>query len=285
VAFIGPVAWLDGCAPPEAIPGLDPGCFPIGGAHSWELGLEAALVFHPHVTVLFGPESLPPELLRQAPGTTLGIHLGDGSGADEVQLESIDRLVAFRPTLSGSAIGGSDVWRAIPPPVSDALFGEVRPLHRAPRALSIGCSSAHREQMLLPAKHHHDLLHVIHGVSGEPMRELLRECDVGVFVARQVGGGFGAQVSMHLAAGHLLLAENLTPSHGLEQGIDYLPVDSADSLVRQLDRLVRFPEMHQRIRVRGRLKAEQYRASRLFSRLVHDLLADVAAFGAASRAV
>jgi hypothetical protein len=37
--------------------------------------------------------------------------------------------------------------------------------------------------------------------------------------------------------------------------------------------------MHQRIRVRGRLKAEQYRSSRLFARVVHDLLADVSAFG------
>jgi hypothetical protein len=46
-----------------------------------------------------------------------------------------------------------------------------------------------------------------------------------------------------------------------------------------LDRLGRFPEMHARVRVRGRLKAEQYRASRLFGRLMHDLRRDVAAFG------
>jgi hypothetical protein len=37
--------------------------------------------------------------------------------------------------------------------------------------------------------------------------------------------------------------------------------------------------MHQRVRVRGRLKAEQYRSSRLFARVAGDLLADVAAFG------
>jgi hypothetical protein len=37
--------------------------------------------------------------------------------------------------------------------------------------------------------------------------------------------------------------------------------------------------MHQRVRVRGRLKAEQYRSSRVFARLVHDLVADVATFG------
>jgi hypothetical protein len=84
---------------------------------------------------------------------------------------------------------------------------------------------------------------------------------------------------MHLASGQLLLAEALRPEHGLERNIDYLQVESPDGLKWVLDRLRRFPEMHQRIRVRGRLKAEQYRASRLFARLTHDLLADLTAFG------
>ena len=84
---------------------------------------------------------------------------------------------------------------------------------------------------------------------------------------------------MHLAAGQLLLAETLDPAHGLERNIDYLHIDSPEGLARPLDRLGRFPEMHHRIRVRGRLKAEQYRASRLFGRVLTDLLADVAAFG------
>jgi hypothetical protein len=44
--------------------------------------------------------------------------------------------------------------------------------------------------------------------------------------------------------------------------------------------------MYQRIRIRGRLKAEQYRASLLFKRLICDLLLDTRAFGtrAATRA-
>jgi hypothetical protein len=115
------------------------------------------------------------------------------------------------------------------------------------------------------------------------LHQLLEECDVGVFVARESGGGFGLQVGMHLAAGHLLLAEELMPAHGLERNIDYLHVDSPDGLVWILGRLGRFPEMYQRIRVRGHLKAEQYRASRVFRRLAHDLLSDVRAFGSSRR--
>ncbi|HYM54823.1 MAG TPA: hypothetical protein VES97_05635 [Solirubrobacteraceae bacterium] len=280
VAFVGSPVWLDGCAPTQATHGLTPERFTIAATVDAEPTLAAIASFRPHVTVVFDPPSVPAEALRLLSGVTLGV-LVAGAPEEGVApaLEELDRLVSFAPALTGAQVGRNEVWRAIPPPVGDTIFDAVRPLCHAPRAMSIGRSSAHREEMLMPAKHHHDLLQVIHGVSGEPLQELLRECDVGVFVAREPGGGFGPQVGMHLAAGHLLLAEELTPAHGLERNIDYLHVDSPDGLVWILERLGRFPEMYQRIRVRGRLKAEQYRASRLFRRLAYDLLADVAAFG------
>jgi hypothetical protein len=134
--------------------------------------------------------------------------------------------------------------------------------------------------MLLPAKHHCDLLQVLHGLSGAELVELLNDYDVGVYVGPEDGGGFGWQVGAHMAVGQLLISDRLMPSHGLEPNIDYLQVTSPDELVWVLERLGRFPEMHDAIRVRGRLKAEQYRASRMFARVSHDLLADVAAFGA-----
>lgn len=279
-AFVGSPVWLDGCAPTEAMHGLTPERFAVTDVVDAERTLAAISRFRPHVTVVFDPASVPIEALPDASGATLGVLVAglpeEGSAPG---LDWLDRLVSFAPALTGTPIGGNEVWRAIPPPVSDMLFDEVRPLRHAPRVMSIGRSSSHRETMLMPAKHHHDLLQVIHGVSGEPLHELLRECDVGVFVAPEPGGGFGLQVGMHLAAGHLLLAEELTPAHGLERNLDYLHIDSPDGLAWALDRLGRFPGMHQRIRFRGRLKAEQYRSSRLFRRLAHDLLADVTAFG------
>lgn len=194
-------------------------------------------------------------------------------------LAAFDRVVSFRPGLTGAEIPGGRIWRAIPPPVSDVMFAEVRPLHRSPRVMAIGRSTPHREWMLTPAKHHHDLLHVIHGVSGSLLADVLGAYDVGVYVSPAPGAGFGAQVAGHLAAGQLLIASDLHPSHGLERNLDYIHFGSPQDLVHLLDRLRRFPEMHHRVRVRGRLKAEQFRASRLFRRIAHDLLADLAAFG------
>jgi hypothetical protein len=281
VAFVGARVWIDGCCPSAPTHALTPARFETANSGGIERTLAAVDAFRPHVSVIFDPPSVPVDALRALPGVTLGVLVaGAPAGPPAQALDGLDRLVCFDPALTGARSGAGEIWRAIPPPVSDLLYGEVRPLHRAPRAISLGRSSAHRELMLTPAKHHHDLLQAIHGVSGEPLGELLGEYDVGVYVACEPGGGFGHQVGVHLAAGQLLLSEELTPMHGLERNIDYLQVDSPDGLVWLLDRLGRFPEMHQRVRVRGRLKAEQYRASRLFARLTHDLLADVAAFGA-----
>jgi hypothetical protein len=280
MAFVGSKVWLESASPSVHAHGLHARRIRVDFTSRAEDVLTAVGGLRPHVTVIIDPGRLPADVLAELPGITLGLLVGDLPGGEAAPaIAALDRVASFRPGLTGAPIAGGSVWRAVPPPVSDELFGEVRPLHGTPRAMAVGRATTHREAMLTPAKHHHDLLHVIHGVTGGELVELLGEYDVGIYVAPEPGGGFGQQVGMHLAAGQLLLAEHLAPAHGLERDIDYLHVDSPDGLVRVLDRLGRFPEMHQRVRIRGRLKAEQYRASRLFRRIGHDLLADVAAFG------
>jgi hypothetical protein len=277
VAFLGPRVWLDGCLP---APGsLEPGAFAAEDADP-AVTLSEIEGFRPAVTVVFDPAALEKSVLDALPGVTLGLLVGgtpeESSGE---ALAGLDRLVTFRPAMTGASLGPAEIWRAIPPPVADRMFAEVRPLHGPPRAVSIGRSTDHREAMLMPAKHQHDLLQVIHGLSGAPLSEMLAGYDVGVYVPPESGAGFGLQVGLHLAAGQLLLTGTLDPGHGLEREIDYLQFDSPEQLVRVLDRMGRFPEMHRRVRLRGRMKAESFRASRLFARLLDDLLADVAVFG------
>jgi hypothetical protein len=282
--------------PPPAGAALAPGLvcerFDLPPSADPERVAAQVTAFAPDATVIIDPAAVLAQsdcatpvarALRAARGATLGMLVGGLPDADSAApLAALDRLATFNPALTGARVAGKEVWRAFPPPVGDAHFKEVRPLRHAPRTISIGRSTAHREGVLTAAKHEHDLLQVIHGVSGATLVELLGEYDVGVYLPRAPGAGFGWQVGAHLAAGQLLLAATLAPAHGLERGIDYLEIDSPEGLVWLLDRLARFPEMYQRIRVRGRLKAEQYRASRLFRRIAHDLLLDVAAFGAAA---
>lgn len=285
MAFIGPPTLLDVCAPDD-MPGLLCKSFEArGDGHEAMIGSVRS--FAAEAIVVIDPPALPSQMVHELaalPGLTLGMlaeGVPDGEAAQAAG--ALRRVVSFDPTLTGEPLGESRVWRAVPPPVNDRLFAAGRPLHRAPRAMSIGRSSRHREEMLTPAKHHHDLLQLIHGVAGADLQEMLAECDVGVHVGRERGGRFGLQAGMHLAAGQLLLSEPLHPAHGLERDIDYLGVDSPEALEWTLQRLARFPEMHERIRIRGRMKAEQFRASKLFERLLHDLALDVAAFATSER--
>ncbi len=242
--------------------------------------LEQACTFESEVSVVLDPGSFRASALASLQGVTLGvIPEPPSSEAAQSSCAALDRILAFDPALSGTAIGDAQVWRAIPPPVSDILFAEARSIERAPRAMSIGPSTAHREAMLMPAKHEHDLLEIVHGVNGAQLAALLAEYDVGVYVAEAWGGAFGWPAAAHLAAAHLLISESLRPAHGLEENIDYLRVEAPEDLLAILSSLRDFPEAHRRMRIRGRMKAEQFRASRTFRRIVHDLLLDVAAFG------
>jgi hypothetical protein len=280
VAFVGARDWLDGCAPAAQVHGLSTECFFSAELGESDVKDTPLAAFRPQATVVFDPQSVRIGGDLSLLGVTLGVLSPDAQASgDAGALSLLDRLVTFDPALSGERVGGVSVWRAIPPPVSDSLYADVRPLHAAPTAMAVGESTEHREAMLMPAKHHYDVLQLIHGVSGPTLVELLSEYDLGVFIAREPGGGFGHEALIHLAAGQLLIADAGKPSYGLERNIDYLHVSSPDELVWFLERLDRFPEMYQRIRIRGRLKAEQYRASRVFKRLIFDLLLDTRAFG------
>jgi hypothetical protein len=142
----------------------------------------------------------------------------------------------------------------------------------------VGRSTEHRERLLTPSKHAFDLLHVAFGVDAERLDALMREHDVGINLHNEPYPSFENRVSLHLAAGHLVISEPLDPTHGLEVGIDFIEVASPEALHGEIALLQRFPNIHQRVRVRGRMKAEGFRASRVYPRLVNDLLLDLRAF-------
>jgi hypothetical protein len=176
--------------------------------------------------------------------------------------------------------GAAGAWRSRPLPIDDRLFADVRRSGRPPRTLFVGRSTAYREAILTPAKHDHDVLHYSHGLAGDALADVLAAADAGIALTLEDGPGFPAQAPLHLAAGHLLLSQRLQPTYGLEPGIDLLEFDSVDRLQTLLIQLRRRPDAYERVRIRGRLKAEEHRASRVWPRIVRDLLADVGVFGA-----
>lgn len=251
--------------------------------------------FNPHVVLVFRPEIVPPGFFAGLKGATVGFlteplprassshpdlhrRLTDLRATDP---DNFDRLVSFDPLIADTAAGIADVWRSIPLPVSDRLFTAVRPQRGRPRALFIGRSTPHRENILVAAKHGYDVLHVAHGVDVEMLQELFAEHDVGINLHNEPYPSFENRVCLHLAAGHLVLSERLSPSHGLEPGIDFVEISTAQEVLHVLHVLETYPGAYDRVRIRGRAKAELYRASAVYPRLIHDLYLDLAAFGTA----
>jgi hypothetical protein len=246
VAFVGDEAAHGARALHEPAGGLMPRFFDFrAGAGHDPAALDQALRdWAPHVVVTFGER-----------GTTL-------------RLDGVERTVTDDPAVSGA-------WRTMPLPVDDRLYLPVRTPAHPPRAMFVGESTAHRERYLVGAKHEYDVLHVAHGLHGEELIETLRSIDVGINLRDDLRPGFEDQTLIHLAAGQLLLSEPLTPTYGLEPGSDFIEFDRIDEMMSVLYLLQRRPDSYDRVRLAGRAKADAYRASVVWPRLVADLFAEL----------
>ncbi len=71
----------------------------------------------------------------------------------------------------------------------------------------------------------------------------------------------------------------MDPGFGLDEGIHYIRVDDRYDLDLRVHQLQQMPDAYDRVRLRGNHFAQQFRASRVWPRLVRDLVADLRAFG------
>jgi hypothetical protein len=253
VAFLGP-------APTCAVHALHA---PAGGLRPTFLDVRADV----------DPVALATELRALAPHVVVAL---------DPAVVPVSALAGLRAaTLACSPAAGYDralgVWRALPLPVDDALFAPVRRSASPPRPLFLGASTPHREGVLIGAKHAHEVVHYAHGLVGARLAEVLAAADVGIGLRESEAPGFAPGALVHLAAGHLLLCERLAPTFGLEPGIDHLTFRSPGELLFLLDGLRLRPDAYERVRLWGRAKAEGYRASVVWPRVVGDLLRELAA--------
>ena len=292
-AFVGQSTFFEACAPSGPVPGMEHTFIEFrkdADAAELRRRLEE---FDPGVILVFRPEVVPAGLFEGLRAPTVGfltepIPRGPTGHQDQerrlwelrqVDAGSFDRVIAFDPLIAETADAVLPVWRSVPLPVADRYFADVRPPRDNPRGIFVGRSTTHREALLVDAKHEHDLLHMAFGVGADHLEELMAEHDVAVNLHNEPYPSFENRVCLHLAAGHLVLSEPLSPTHGLEPGIDYLEVHTAWQIGHALGQLKRFPGIWHRVRVRGRRKAELFRASSVYPRLFHDLFADLAARG------
>jgi hypothetical protein len=295
VAFVGQQTYFRVCSQTQPTRAITPLFVDYRAGADAELMLSTVRAFRPHAVVAFRPEAVPPGLFAGLEAVTLGwsteplprkrgrgVHRDLRGRLDELSLvdrSNFDRVVTFDPLSAGAAERFTPVWRSLPLPVDDVVFATPRPLSSPPRVLFLGYSTEHRERWLIDSKHRFDVMHAAHGVFGERLLNLFARTDVAINLHGEPYPTFENRVSLHLAAGHLLLSESLSPLHGLEPDIDFIEVHSPKHLETTIEGLQNQPPAVSPIQVRGRRKAEQFRASRVYARLIPDLVDDVETFG------
>ena len=292
-AQVGQSTYFEACALGDAVEEIDTVFVEFRAGADPGPVREALERFAPHVVLVFRPEIVPAGFFAGLEAATLGFlteplprtgsqHPDLRRRLDDLRATdagNFDRLVSFDPLIADSAAGIAEVWRSLPLPVADRLYRPVRPVAGRPRALFVGRSTPHREDFLTPSKHTFDLLHVAHGADIEMLEALFAEHEVGINLHNEPYPSFENRVCLHLAAGHLVVSERLSPSHGFEPWIDFVEIATPQELVHVLYVLETYPAAYDGIRTRGRMKAELCRASAVYPRLIHDLYLDIAAFG------
>ena len=231
----------------------------------------------PQAVVVFRPEIVPAGLLDDADALTLGLVVDPlPRELPEADLGQFDRLAAAGPAPSVPRLS---LWRTLALPVDDSFFAPVGEWGRPPRVLFLGASTEHRERFLIDAKHEFDLLHIAFGLRDDALRERLARTDVGLNVHADGGPSFEQRVALHLAAGHLLVSEPLSPRHGLRPGVDLIETRTPDDLRRVIRDVRATPDRFSALRRQGRRGAERFRASVVWPRLLDDVARDVRLFG------
>lgn len=242
------------------------------------------------LVLVFRPEIIPQGLFADLPAVTVGYltePLPRAGGIEhpdlgermwwlrQVDPGNFDRIVCFDPLIAETAARVIPIWRSLPIPVADSLFMDPRDRRDPPRLLFIGRSTAHREDLLEPVKRSHQVMHVGHGLFGEPLRRVLARADIQLNLHNNPYPTFENRVCVALAAGHLVISEPLSPSHGLQAGVDYLEVHTSEQLSELVDALVAEPTLHLDVQRQGARSAERFRASKVYPELVRAALEDV----------
>ena len=289
LAFVGQSTFFAAC-----VPTLDDGAtlttfLEFREGADWPRVRRRLDAFAPDAIVVFRPETLPrgalagrgapvlgfltepvPRSLDSRPHPDLAKRARD---LERLDPGNVDRLVSFDPMIVPVAERVFPVWRSLAIPVADRLYADVMEPAARPRLLFVGRSTPHRETFLEPVKREFDLLHVAFGAGVDELERLLRRHDTTMNLHNEPYPSFENRVCLHLAAGHLVISERLSPTHGLEPGADYVEVGTPQELVATLRDVAADPARYAAIRRSGREKAEMYRASVVFPQLAREMVA------------
>jgi hypothetical protein len=288
VAFVGQSVYFRQCALEQRADGIEP-CFLDFRAGAPPERLRAELRERdPDVVLVFRPEIVPKGLFHGMRAFTIGyltepLPRGNGRDAHEdlrarmwwlkqVDPSNFDRVVSFDPLIAEVASTVLPVWRSLPIPVADSVYMDVRARATPPRVLFLGRSTEHRERLLAEVKRTHPIVHIGHGLYGERLMRFLLRSDVQLNLHNHAYPTFENRVCLALAAGHLVISESLSPTHGLLAGEHFLEANTPERFAQLVDELARDPGAYSEVQAAGRASAERFRASHVYPELIREAM-------------
>lgn len=301
LAFVGQANYFDLVALSMPTPNIEPTFIDFRSGGDTMALLDRIEEFHPDLIIVFGPQTIPKDVLREleavrigwftepiARVTTrsgwerLGTHDRDAPAAQidlerrflaatSCDVQQFDRLISHDP-LQAETLGLiGPIWRSIPLAVDDRFYRAPTAMGTSPTIGFIGSSTPYREEFLTGLKHHYDLRHFAHGLFGDRLLDELGELEIAINVHNLDISTFENRVSLHLAQGHLVLSQPLAPTNGLEADRDFIEFRTPEELAHIVAEIRAHPRAHELTRHRGRRKAEYFRASTVYERIVKDL--------------
>jgi hypothetical protein len=298
VAFVGQSVFFAQCSLQAPADGVEPAFIDFRSAAPPQPLIAQLHQLDPDVVLVFRPEIVPAGAFDSLRAHTIGYLTeplprgGKDNHPDlqarlrwleEVDAGNFDRIVSFDPLIAETAASVLPVWRSLPIPVSDSLFADVHERAHPARLLFVGRPTKHREELLAPVKEKYPIVHIGHGLFGERLVRFMGRADVQLNLHNNPYPSFENRVCIALAAGNLVISEQLSPRHDLEPGRDYLEFDTAAQLTNLVEQLANDPDAFFDVQHAGREQAENFRASRVYPTLLRDAVADIAAAGSPRR--
>jgi hypothetical protein len=287
VAFVGQSVYFRQCALEQPADGIEP-CFVDFRAGAPVAPLLAELArLDPDVVMVFRPEIVPEGSFEGIRALRMGYltePLPRVQGVEHEDLRqrlwwleqvdpaNFDLIVCFDPLIAQTASAVLPVWRSLPIPVADSVYAEVKPRGIPPRMLFVGRPTPHREEVLRALERGHRVVHVGHGLHGERLLRFFARADVQLNLHNNPYPTFENRIVLALAAGHLVISEPLSPTHGLEDGTHYLEARGPERFLALADQLQADPEAFTEVQLAGRAHAEEFRASRVYPSLIRAAL-------------
>lgn len=295
VTFVGQRSLVEPHLLSAPADGVTPAFIDFRDGTGWEPVGAALAADTPDVVVVLRPDVVPAGALAGLPAAVLGVSTEPLPNAELIAHPNLDyglqmlrrtdsanfdRVLVSDPLCFHAAATAVPAWRAHPLPVDDRLFAAPRPAEHPPRTIFIGHSTVHRERSIVGLKHLFDVRHYAHALLGDELIEALGSADIGLSLLNDYEiVRFQPLMLVLLAAGLLVIAEEPGPGFGLEPGIHYVQVRDLHDLDLRMHQLAASPDAYERVRLRGNHFAQQFRASRVWPRLLRDLLDDLRAFG------